>query len=88
MSLNPCPKCQGFVINDFGDVRCMNCGLRPLVVTRPPDPEPTRRRCSSCTNEAVEGKRTCQAHLDYFRDYKLKKKARVEEARDLVLELA
>lgn len=25
-----CPKCSGCVVNDQGDVRCLNCGHRPL----------------------------------------------------------
>ena len=24
-----CPRCQGLVVNDADDIRCLNCGHRP-----------------------------------------------------------
>lgn len=29
-----CVKCQGLVVNEYGDVRCLNCGRRYF----PPEP--------------------------------------------------
>ena len=26
-----CPKCKGLMVDEWGDVRCLNCGARPVV---------------------------------------------------------
>ena len=31
-----CPRCQGLIINGFGDLRCANCGHRPTQGYVPP----------------------------------------------------
>ncbi|MDP3595368.1 MAG: hypothetical protein Q8S75_00045, partial [Nitrospirota bacterium] len=79
---------QGLVVDDFGDVRCMNCGARPLVVLRAPEePRQGRRRpCSNCKDDAKAGHHYCQRHLDYFTEYRRQKKERMDEAQHLMQE--
>lgn len=85
-----CEKCQGLVVNDYGDVRCMNCGARPLVVLRAPEePKQGRRRsCSNCKALAAAGHNYCQRHLDYFVERRLQKRAQQDEAQRLMQEIA
>lgn len=81
-----CKKCRGLVVNDFGDVRCMNCGNRPLELLREPEPatQGRRRQCSNCKDDAVVGHHYCQAHLDYFIEHRRNKKAQLDEAQRLM----
>lgn len=84
-----CEKCQGLVVNDYGDVRCMNCGNRPLELLREPEPatQGRRRQCSNCKAAAKVGHNYCQEHLDYFVEHRLKKKAQMEQLEGLMQEL-
>lgn len=85
-----CARCHGLVVNDYGDVRCMNCGARPCQVLREPEqaPQGRRRGCSNCAEDAVVGHHYCQRHLDYFVERRRSKKAQMDEAQRLVQELA
>lgn len=85
-----CEKCQGLVVNDYGEVRCMNCGARPFEILREPEPakQGRRRLCSNCKDDAAVGHRYCQRHLDYFVEYGRKKKAQRDEAQRLMQEQA
>lgn len=85
-----CARCQGLVVNDYGDVRCMNCGARPLVVLRAhEEPKQGRRRsCSNCKGDAKAGHNYCQRHLDYFVERRRAKLAQADEALRLMQEVA
>ncbi|NOT95441.1 MAG: hypothetical protein HOP00_03925 [Nitrospira sp.] len=85
-----CEKCQGLIVNEYGDVRCMNCGARPGVVLRDPEPDKRvrRRGCSNCAEYAVVGHHYCQHHLDYFVERRLQKRAQQDEAQRLMREIA
>lgn len=43
-----CTKCHGFVMHDYDELRCLNCGARPLQVIRPAPVDPTdpAQRCA------------------------------------------
>ena len=79
-TMNRCPKCHGCLYVDedieFGiaQLACINCGYRPLVVTRPPDPvpqgRPKRDRCLNCRAEPEPGFQQCRYHRDYQKAYK------------------
>jgi len=30
--IEPCPKCNGFILKDWDDRICVNCGFRPDVM--------------------------------------------------------
>lgn len=83
-----CTKCQGLVLNEYGDVRCLNCVNRPCQVLREPEraPQGRRSRCKDCQNEAEPGRNHCRPHLEYFVEYTRKRKAKLDEARLLILE--
>ena len=60
-----CPKCKGFVLNDCGDWRCMNCGWRALMPFVPVPVKETRNcwdssRCEMCGLPALTHKRVCR----------------------------
>lgn len=83
-----CERCQGLVVDEYGEVRCMNCGARPFEILREPEPakQGRRRRCSNCKEAAVVGHNYCQHHLDYFVEYGRKKKMQMEQAQLLMQE--
>lgn len=31
-----CPRCQGLIVDDWGDTKCCNCGFRPTSAYVPP----------------------------------------------------
>ena len=85
-----CGKCQGLIVTEYEESRCLNCGCRPFEVVRAPD-EPKqglRRRCTNCQEKAVAGHNYCQTHLDYFVEYGRNKKTQREQAQRLMQELA
>lgn len=72
----PRPGCGGFVVHEFGDIRCVSCGWRD----NPPYPEKIRDaydkiKCRNCQQTPVKGKTYCQHHLDYMIDYHRKTRA-------------
>lgn len=85
-----CTRCQGFVMTDCEETRCLNCGCRPLDVRREPEDAKRgrRRRCTNCKENAVVWHNYCQRHLDYFVEYGRKKKAQLEQAQLLMRETA
>ena len=83
-----CTRCQGFVMTDPYDTRCLNCGNRPLDVLRPPEAAPQGRRkmkapgtCRTCLNEAEPDKQQCRPCLD-------RANARVQARNRAVLEVS
>lgn len=64
-----CPKCQGLVMQDYDEWKCINCGCRPFEVTRPapvePDAPPTRCACGKADKLP---RRTICKHCLYARD--------------------
>jgi len=70
-----CTRCQGFVMTDQYETRCLNCGARPFEVRRNLEPpkQGRRRRCGNCHEPAIAGHHYCQMHLDYFKAYKMKR---------------
>ena len=61
-----CPRCSGFVLSDYEDVRCLICGWRdavpgahPLLVN--PNRQWTPDLCGLClTRKARRGHRLCR----------------------------
>lgn len=57
-----CPRCQGFMLGDYGDVRCLNCSHRLF------GPEPIRlcqwqnKLAGQCTKNPMRGSDYCQEH--------------------------
>lgn len=85
--MDPCCRCGGFVLNEYGTVRCLNCGnylFEPFVpheINMIGRIKPCyQREKSGCKNMAVDGHEHCQAHLDYFKFYSRLKRARLKGA--------
>lgn len=78
MAASTCSRCQGFVMTDQYETRCLNCGNRPYELLREPEPDRRGRRlaCSNCRQPVVEGHNYCQEHLDYFKAYHRTRKQR------------
>lgn len=49
-----CVRCQGLIVDNYGDVHCLNCGYRETVATA------MTCREAGCTNIPVNGT-TCGA---------------------------
>ena len=74
--MSACTRCGGFVVTEYGETRCMNCGwyrndLYPETIREPY----SRMRCRNCQRPPVKGKTYCQSCLAYMVDYRRKKKA-------------
>ena len=82
-------ECQGLVVNDYADVRCVNCGARPFEILREPEPakQGLRRQCSNCKDDAKAGHNYCQRHLDYFVERRRAKLTQADEAQRLMREI-
>ena len=39
-----CDKCHGLVVDEYTEIRCLNCGSRPFEVLRHPEKAPQGRR--------------------------------------------
>ena len=80
-----CPRCTGFLYQDHDvetetlEIRCVNCGCRPLLVTRPPDPVMQGRRpgnrCANCVRDKEPGYTQCARCRTYQKDYKRRVRA-------------
>jgi len=48
-----CSKCHGLVVNEYDDIRCVNCGCRPFEVPRHPEKAPQWQGSvkPECSNE-------------------------------------
>lgn len=62
-----CPRCNGFLYNDRGEIRCLLCGWYLIEPVNPPIMVDEARRwlsilCAQChVVAAVRGRDTCRA---------------------------
>ncbi len=83
-----CPRCQGFVLMQFEETRCLSCGWydNPPYQECIRDPY-DRIKCRNCANKAVPGKGLCEPCLEYQRTYHRTMKA-AQRVRDRMKALA
>lgn len=82
-----CPKCQGCVVFDGEERRCVNCGHRPDLIVRVIEPEPDVLRCTynrSCDEPRVLGRLMCRPHLRHCVERAKAYQARMREQRATV----
>ena len=85
-----CIRCQGCMIDDFGDVRCLNCGHRPCEM-RPALADERKLEgnmaiggtCSKngCEEKAAEDSVQCPTHRDRQRAANAKYQGRAVDTR-------
>jgi hypothetical protein len=72
-----CPKCYGYLVNEYGVVRCVNCGWRENKPLSAPieDDAPQRQpgQCVNCHRMAGQYKH-CDHCIEVMREYRRKKK--------------
>lgn len=54
-----CPRCQGFVIADCGETRCILCGWYLNERVCFDDHDEDRAKCYNCTRQPEPGKSLC-----------------------------
>lgn len=71
-----CPRCQGCVVTQYDETRCMNCGWMQNEPLSVPAREPYWRigKCLNCRRKAANGKKHCQVCMDYMVQYRKQRK--------------
>lgn len=62
-----CDKCQGLIVDEHDEPRCINCGRRPgtpLRVMPASDEVETPEKCRSCARPPESGRKQCRVCLD------------------------
>ena len=75
--MDPCPRCGGFVINEYGEIRCIPCGWRYVELFVP---QTLYCRWTNCLNEAMPGIVHCPVHQEWYRAYNERYRARLKGA--------
>ena len=86
-----CPKCQGLVVEDYGEHRCIQCGCRPfekLITVKCSNPDcfalpELHNYCARCWHSRVRDPRTeaekSKAYRERMRLKQQKRRAKLKE---------
>lgn len=78
-----CVKCDGCVVLDGGERRCLNCGARPDLALRMAEPDAVVDRCKyskRCEEPRAAGRLMCRRHLGIVNKRVKAYQARMREA--------
>lgn len=60
MSRHECPKCNGFLLSQHSETRCLLCGWRPPEPESPAMPTLDSLRCARCPRDRERGSELCR----------------------------